>query len=103
MTKNEFCHLLDMLAKVTDRRNPKGKRHPLFTILGLSVTAMMCGYRSYSAIAQWGRTYPHEFALALGFTRPKTPCAATRHYRFKNLDSNALESKLSEWAINCLH
>lgn len=29
---------------------------------------MMCGYHSYSAIAEWGRTYPPELAVALRFT-----------------------------------
>ena len=43
-----------MLAEAPDKRNPRGKRHPLSTILGLSVVAMMCGYHSYSAIAEWG-------------------------------------------------
>ena len=38
---------------------------------------MLCGYRSYSAIGQWGRTYPPQLAVVLGFTYPKTPCAST--------------------------
>ncbi len=58
MTKTKSHHLLDMLAEVPDLRNPRGKRHPLSAILRLAVVAMLCGYRSYSAIAQWGRTYP---------------------------------------------
>ena len=56
MTKTESRHL-NILAEVPDPRNAKGKRHPLFAILALAVIAIMCGYRSYSAIAQWGRTY----------------------------------------------
>ena len=41
-------HLLYMLSKVPDKRNPRGKRHPLSAILGLSVV-MLCGYRSYNS------------------------------------------------------
>ena len=85
-------HGLDMLAEVPDLRNPRGKRHPLSAILGLAVVAMLCGYRSYSAIAEWGRAYPPELAVALGFTRTKTPCASTLHYCFKDLNVNALEN-----------
>ncbi len=66
MTKEDPRHGLNRLAEVPDKRNPRGKRHPLSAILGLSVIAMMCGYRSYSAIAQWGRTAPPEFAKASG-------------------------------------
>ena len=100
MTKEDPRHGLNRLAEVPDKRNPRGKRHPLSAILSLSVIAMMCGYRSYSAIAQWGRTYPPEFAKTLGFTHPKTPCASTLHYCFNDLDVVALEKTLSEWATD---
>ena len=63
---------------------------------------MLYGYRSYSAIAQWGRTYPPQLAVALGFTHPKTPCASTFHYCFKTIDIVALEKTLSEWAAGVL-
>ena len=53
------------------------------------MVAMLCGYRSYSAIAQWGRTYHLDLAKALGFTHTKTPCASTLHYCFKDLDIDA--------------
>ena len=84
MTKTKSRHGLDILAEVPDLRKPRGKRHPLSAILGLAVVAMLCGYRSYSAIAQWGRTYPPQLAVALGFTHPKTPCASTFHYGILN-------------------
>ena len=102
MTKTKSRHGLDMLAEVPDLRKPRGKRHPLSAILGLAVVAMLCGYRSYSAIAQWGRTYPPQLAVALGFTHPKTPCASTFHYCFKTIDTVALEKTLSEWAAGVL-
>ena len=102
MTKKVSRHLLDILAEVEDRRKPQGKRHPLSAILGLAVIAMMCGYRSYSAIAEWGRAYPPELAVALGFTRTKTPCASTLHYCFKDLNVNALEKTLNKWATDVL-
>ena len=98
MTKTTSRHLLDILAEVPDSRNNRGKRHPLSAILGLAVIAMMCGYRSYAAIAEWGRTYHTHLAKALGFTHTKTPCASTLHYVFKVLDATALENRLTRWA-----
>jgi predicted transposase YbfD/YdcC len=97
MTKTTSRHLLDILAEVPDSRNNRGKRHPLSAILGLAVIAMMCGYRSYAAIAEWGRTYHTHLAKALGFTHTKTPCASTLHYVFKDLDATALENRLTRW------
>lgn len=99
MTKTTSRHLLDILAEVPDFRNNRGKRHPLSAILGLAVIAMMCGCRSYTAIAQWGRTYHSDLPKALGFTHTKMPCASTLHYVFKDLDASALENKLTQWAI----
>ena len=102
MTKITSRHLLDILAEVPDSRNNRGKRHPLSAILGLAVIAMMCGYRSYAAIAEWGRTYHTDLAKALGFTHTKTPCASTLHYVFKDLDATALENRLTRWATAIL-
>lgn len=63
---------------------------------------MLCGYRSYSAIAQWGRTYHIALTKALGFTHKKTPSHSTLHTIFRNIDIDALEKTLSEWATGVL-
>ena len=102
MTKTESRHLIDILTEVPDPRKAKGKRHPLCAILSLSVIAIMCGYRSYSAIAQWGRTYASDLVKALGFTRSKPPCAATLHNLFKRLDIAQLEAVLTQWVVQTL-
>ncbi len=47
-----------------------------------------------------GTDIPSECGKALGFTHPKTPCAATLHYCFNDLDIVALEQTLSEWATD---
>ena len=57
MTRKPSRHLLDMLASLPDPRKEKGKRHPLKAILALAIIAMISGYRSYAAIAEYGRTY----------------------------------------------
>ena len=46
MTRKPSCHLIDMLAKVPDPRNNKGKRHPLKSILALLVIGLMCGHKA---------------------------------------------------------
>ena len=99
MTKTTSRHLLNILAEVPDFRNKRGKRHPLSAILALAIIAMMAGCRSYTAIAEYGRTYHKDLAKALGFTHKKTPCASTLHYVFKAIDATALENALTQWAI----
>jgi predicted transposase YbfD/YdcC len=58
---------------------------------------MLCGARSYSAIAEWGRNYGTRIAQALGFTHA-TPCAATLHTIFRHVDRDAFEAHLGTWA-----
>ena len=93
--------LIEVLAEVEDFRQPQGKRYSLVSILALACTAMMCGYRSYGAMSEWGRHYGREVSQALGF-KGSTPCAATFHNVFRELDKEQLEGKLGEWAAGVL-
>src|SRR5262249_1821341 len=89
--------LIEVFAEIPDFRRCRGKRHPLPAILSLACCAMLCGYRSYSAIAEWGRNYGAGMAHALGFTH-NTPCAATLHTVFRHVDRDVVEAKLGAWA-----
>jgi predicted transposase YbfD/YdcC len=89
--------LIEVFAEIPDFRCGRGKRHPLPAILSLACCAMLCGSRSYSAIAEWGRNYGTRIAQALGFTH-NTPCAATLHTVFRHVDRDEVEGKLGAWA-----
>ena len=56
--------------------------------------ATLCGYRSYSAIADWGRCYGQKRIRVLGFTHDKTPWAATLYHVLRQLDATLLEATL---------
>jgi len=94
--------LLEALTTVEDPRKPRGQRHPLSAILALAVAATLCGAESYQAIADWGRNHGSAIARALGFTRDKTPCAATFCNVFRRLDRQGFEGALSRWAEQVL-
>ena len=89
--------LIEVFAMIPDFRKPRGKRHPLAAIFALACCAMLCGARSYSAIAEWGRNYGTRIAQALGFTHA-TPCAATLHTVFRHVDRDEFETSLGAWA-----
>ena len=89
--------LIEVFAEIPDFRHCRGKRHPLPAILSLACCAMLCGYRTYSAIAEWGRNYGTGMAQALGFVHD-TPCAATLHTVFRSVDRAMLERRLGAWA-----
>src|SRR5438445_9270056 len=89
--------LIEVFAAMPDFRQPRGQRHPLAAIFALACCAMLCGYRSYSAIAEWGRNYGTRIAQALGFTHG-TPCAATLHTIFRHVNRDEFEARLGTWA-----
>lgn len=89
--------LIEVFAAIPDFRKPRGKRHPFTAIFALACCAMLCGYRSYSAMAEWGRNYGARLAQALGFTHD-TPCAATLHTIFRRVNRDEFEAHLGAWA-----
>ena len=91
--------LREAMDGVPDHRSSQGRRHPMGAILSLAVCAMLCGARSLYAIAQWGRDHGATTGEALGFPLGKTPCVATLHRVFKDLDVAAFEAVLREWLI----
>ncbi len=99
---SEVRPLIAVLGEVPEVRCRQGRHHPLDAILALACAAMLCGYRSYSAIAEWGRTYDRPLVRALGFTHEPTPCAATLFHVFRRLDRADLEARLGAWAETVL-
>lgn len=90
--------LVEVLAEIPDPRERRGTRHPLPAILGLVCAAILCGYRSYSGIAEWARVYGPDLVGALGFTQPIPPCPATLCNMLRRLNREDLEAKLGAWA-----
>src|SRR5829696_6119320 len=94
--------LVEVLAEIPDPRSRQGRRHPLPALLALACTALLCGYQSYGAIAEWSRHYGRAWMLALGLTHPIPPCAATLHSVFRRLDRQQVEAVLGAWAESVL-
>jgi predicted transposase YbfD/YdcC len=93
--------LIEVLVEVPDFRAARGRRHPLVAILALACAAMLCGYRSYSAIAEWGHNYGAPLLAALGF-KHAAPCVGTLHFVLRHLDAARLEACLAQWANQVL-
>ena len=93
--------LLSFLAAVPDPRSRRGRRHPLTAILGLVCCAIMCGAKSYAAIAQWGHDQDIALMHQLGFTRKPPKLGGVRKVLIA-LNPGALEGALTRWAESLL-
>lgn len=97
--------LAEALATVPDPRRPYGWRPghepiPLVAVLQLTVVALLCGARSQLAVAQWGRERVEDdpgLLAALGLPPGRSPCVATLHRVYKQLDVAAFEAALGAW------
>jgi hypothetical protein len=97
--------LAEALAAVPDPRRPYGWRPghepiPLVALLQQTVVALLCGARSQSAVAQWGRERVEDdpgLLEALGLPPGRSPCVATLHRVYKHLDVAAFEAALGAW------
>ena len=98
----EIIPLVETFVEIADFRQASGKRYAFPAVLALACAAMLCGYRSYGAIAEWGRNYGQELVAALGFPNGKTPCASALHWIFRHLDCDQFERHLGQWAETVL-
>ena len=78
-------------------RSRHGWQHPLSAILALVCCAIMCGAKSYPAIAQWAQYQDIGLMHRLGFTRRPPKMGGIRKVLIA-LNSKALEAALNRWA-----
>jgi hypothetical protein len=94
-------NLLSFLATVPDPRSRHGRRHPLQAILALVCCAIMCGAKSYAAIAQWGEDQDIGLMHRLGFTRKPPKIGGIRKVLIA-VNLKAFEEALTRWAETLL-
>ena len=88
--------LLQYLHQVPDSRGRKGRRHPFTAMLAVMVSAMLCKFEGYDAVAEWIRTLPIEVWHAFGGTR-KPPCANAYRKLMNQVCPRELERALNNW------
>ncbi len=94
-------NLFSFLADVPDPRSRHGRQHPLSAILALVCCAIMCGAKSYTAIAQWAQDQDIGLMHRLGFTRRPPKMGGIRKVLIA-LDPKAFEDALNRWAESLL-
>src|SRR5215210_5347198 len=98
MNTRKVPSLRDALAEVAEFRQAQGRRYELLSVLLLCCVAVMCGYRSQAAIAEWGTNYGRKWLVRLGIKRRRGPSQPTLHRIFKGIDCEQLERVVGQWA-----
>lgn len=94
--------LAAILADLPDCRHARGRRHPLPALLLMSVAAVLCGFSSQNAIADWIADAAPDLRARYGLTHPTGPSQPTLSRVFAHLDIAAFEAALSAWAERTL-
>ena len=88
--------LPSFLATVPDPRSRHGRQHPLSAILALVCCAVLCGARSYAAIAQWVHDQDITLMHRFGFTRRPPKAGGIRKVLIA-INVKAFEHALTQW------
>jgi hypothetical protein len=89
--------LIDLLKTVVDPRKPRGVRHPVVTVVAISVCAALSGARSFTAIAEWAQGLSREVLKRLGSKRWRPPSEPTIRRILQRLDANTVDMRVGQW------
>jgi len=93
--------LLQTLQQIPDPRGRQGRRHPFVAMLATIVCAMLCGARSYQAIADWIHAQEPACWYLLGYTRRPPRLGAFRRLLMR-VSPQVLEDVLRLWVQRLL-
>jgi predicted transposase YbfD/YdcC len=85
------------LAVWPDPRARRGVRHQLSVVVTAVVCAVVAGYRSYTAIAEWVADVPDATVQALGIAADRRPSEAMIRRLLQALDPDLLTTAISAW------
>jgi len=89
--------LSEALAGLPDPRARRGVRHRLTVVVTAAVCAVVAGYRSYAAIAEWVADVAATTALALGMTPDRRPSEAMIRRLLQAMDPQLLSAAIGVW------
>lgn len=89
--------LFEVMGQIPDPRKPKGRRHPLISILAMAACATLTGARGFEAIAQWAAGVSAEVRQRLGCRRKRAPSEPTFRRTLRNIGVKCFEELVGQW------
>ncbi|MBP7230478.1 MAG: DUF4338 domain-containing protein [Syntrophaceae bacterium] len=101
LTAKQASDLIEILQAIPDPRFRRGVRHRNISIIDLSICAVVCGCRSYAAIAQWVKNCSRKM-LARTWCRKKGevyihPSEPTIRRQLQKIDAEVVDLAISDW------
>jgi len=91
--------LIEMLRTLTDPRKPRGVRHPLVTVVAISVCAALAGARNFNAVAEWAKDLSRDTLRRLGSRRWTAPSEPTIRRVLQKLDAERFDRAIGHWLL----
>jgi len=97
--------LSDAIRELTDPRKPRGIRHGYAAVMTIALGAVLCGARSYTAIAEWGQrlTQSHLARIRARFNprtgRYQAPSESTIRRTLQSADVEEAERIFGRWLM----
>lgn len=95
--------LIEQLKQIPDHRHLRGRRHPLWMILMMSVVGFLCGYRGYRPLADFATLSADDLRELLGLAEAQPmPSYSTFRRTSLAVDSQGWVEAFNAWAIATL-
>lgn len=89
--------LIEVLREIMDPRKPRGIRHPIESVLALSVMATLSGMQSFEAIAEWAKDLPKDLLRRLRCWCHQAPSEPTFRRVLQSVDADEIDAKVGKW------
>lgn len=90
--------LIDALSQIPDFRTQKGRRHPLWFVLLLTIMGTMNGYYGYRAVGDFVKRHQQALVLAFNIPKDRVPSYSTIRRVMSGVDSDEFTAVFNAWA-----
>lgn len=91
--------LLEEIRSMRDPRQSQGLRHPLETVLAISLCAVICGCRGFRAIGEWAGYLTVKDLRRFGSNRDRPPSEPSIRRVLHRIDAVEFDRKIYGWLL----
>ncbi|RMG66837.1 MAG: DUF4338 domain-containing protein, partial [Nitrospirae bacterium] len=89
--------LVEVIKGMTDPRDSRGVRYPFYSLVSLSICAVLCGARSFRAIGEWVKNLSEETLRRFGIQRGTSPDESTIRRVLQRIDVEEFDRAIWQW------